>query len=366
MIKRLKKVTVQMMAGANVATIIIMFLVGYSDCPHPASISIFCNAGLAFPLFLVANLCFLFFWLIFKTKYALIPCLGFVVCYVPVRQYTPFNVGREAPEGSIKVLSYNTWYYGGQTEGPDEVNPVIQYLKDQDADIVCLQESSPTSREQEQIDSLLLPVYAYRDTTRYAVGKGDMLAFFSKYPILSKERITYDSQNNMTMAYRLRIDHRDVIVINNHLESTGLTPEERKQFKELIKGKLKTDTAEEASKLLVVKLAEATRKRASQAEAVAQYVERHKGSSVILCGDFNDGPISYAHRTIAKHLTDCYIASGNGPGISYHKGGFYVRIDNIMCSEDWRPYGCKVDNEISVSDHYPIICYLKSSRNRKK
>ncbi|MBN2917310.1 MAG: endonuclease/exonuclease/phosphatase family protein, partial [Prevotella sp.] len=103
-----------------------------------------------------------------------------------------------------------------------------------------------------------------------------------------------------------------------------------------------------------------------EAEAVAKYIQQHKEQSIILCGDFNDGPISYAHRTIAKDLTDCYIASGNGPGISYHHGGFFVRIDNIMCSDDWEPYECKVDDKIAVSDHYPIICKLKMHPKKQK
>lgn len=134
----------------------------------------------------------------------------------------------------------------------------------------------------------------------------------------------------MSVAYRLKVKDREVLLINNHLETTGLSLEDRRQFKNLVIGKLQVDTAEETSKLLVVKLAEATKKRAPEAEAVAKYIQQHKEQSIILCGDFNDGPISYAHRTIAKDLTDCYIASGNGPGISYHHGGFLFAL-TISC-----------------------------------
>jgi endonuclease/exonuclease/phosphatase family metal-dependent hydrolase len=212
---------------------------------------------------------------------------------------------------------------------------------------------------------MLKPMYAYQDTTMHVNG-GNCLMLLSKYPILSKERIPYESKGNMSVAYRLKVKDREVLLINNHLETTGLSLEDRRQFKNLVIGKLQVDTAEETSKLLVVKLAEATKKRAPEAEAVAKYIQQHKEQSIILCGDFNDGPISYAHRTIAKDLTDCYIASGNGPGISYHRGGFFVRIDNIMCSDDWEPYECKVDDKIAVSDHYPIICKLKMRPKKQK
>jgi hypothetical protein len=55
MIKKLKKITFQMVAGANVATILLMFLVGFSDHLNPVSHPSLSNLGLAFPVFLFIN-----------------------------------------------------------------------------------------------------------------------------------------------------------------------------------------------------------------------------------------------------------------------------------------------------------------------
>lgn len=358
MFRELKTFTIQMVAGANIASVIILWLVGYSDRLNPETSPMLSNIGLLFPVFLLINLVFLFFWLIFKKKYSIISFLGFLICYVPVRKYIPLNVDADVPKGAIKVLSYNTLGFGEGIMDEDGVNPVVRYIRQQNADIVCLQEAGMTSQVASQVDSILKPKYVACDITNHPNG-GNTLVVLSKYPILSKERIDYESEGNFSMAYRLKINQDTVLLVNNHLETTGLTLEQRREFKRLIKGKLETHSAEQTSKLLIVKLAESTKKRAPEAEAVARYVQQHQGMSVLLCGDFNDGPISYAHRTIAQGLTDCYVASGNGPGISYHKGGFYVRIDNMMCSDDWKPYGCKIDDKISASDHYPIICYVK-------
>ena len=101
MLDGLKDFTVKMIAGANVATIVFMLLVGYSDLLNPAKFPAFTNAGLLFPIFLVINLGFLVFWVVFRSKYALIPVLGFLVAFVPVRQYMPINMKGDAPEGSI-------------------------------------------------------------------------------------------------------------------------------------------------------------------------------------------------------------------------------------------------------------------------
>ena len=134
----------------------------------------------------------------------------------------------------------------------------------------------------------------------------------------------------------------------------------------MLKGNLESHTVKTESKRLIDQLGESARTRAPQAQAVARYIRKHAYQSIICMGDFNDSPLSYAHHTIDKELTDCYVATGNGPGISYHYNGFYVRIDNVMCSSDWQPFNFKVDRDIAVSDHYPLWGFVKKSQPKGK
>ena len=60
MLNGLRDFTVKMVAGANVATVAFMLLVGYSDLLNPERFPAFCNAGLLFPVFLSLNLGFLY------------------------------------------------------------------------------------------------------------------------------------------------------------------------------------------------------------------------------------------------------------------------------------------------------------------
>ena len=356
MFKEIKKFTLQIVAGANVASLLTMLLVGYSDCLNPVDYPILANAGLSFPLLLFVNVCFLVFWVLFKWKGVLLSLVGFIVCYSPIRTYFPLNMSSDAPSGSIKVVSYNIFQYSGW-EGKKQEHPILLYLQRQNADIVCLQEASPDLVGDANIEAVLGKTYAYRDTAR--VGSSDVLALYSKHPILSHEHINYESRYNLSVAFRVKVGTDTVLVINNHFESTGLSNSDRTQFKEMVKGDMQRDSVKQTSRRLVDKLGEASARRAPQVETVARYIKQHSDESIILCGDFNDCPISYTHHLLSDLLTDCYVATANGPGISYHKGGFYVRIDNIMCSSDWKPYECKVDNKIKTSDHYPIICRLK-------
>lgn len=355
--KELKSFTLQIMIGANIATIAVMMLVGNADYINPVKFPMLSNMGLAYPVFLILNLCFLFFWLVFKRNKTFIPLIGFLVCYFPTRAYMPLNINKQIPDSAIKVLSYNVWLFNGWDK-TGNYNPTLQFIAELNADIVCLQEADSYSTYQEKIDSIMNHLYQYADTSRRKDG-GDVLAIYSKYPIVKKEHIPYPSEGNHSTAFFLKMNTDTVLVINNHFESIRLSSKDRTNFKEMMKGDMGAMGAEKETKKLIYKLAEASKRRAPQADAVARYINEHKGMSIILCGDFNDGPISYTHRILAKSLTDCYIESGNGIGISYHHGGFYVRIDNIMCSDNWVPYGCKVDSKIKSSDHYPIYCWLK-------
>ena len=115
----------------------------------------------------------------------------------------PINFSGETPKGCIKVLSYNTWNFGAQTEDAEGTNICIPLiLQEQDADIVCLQEACPTSRNIEQIDSMLKPMYAYQDTTMHVNG-GNCLMLLSKYPILSKSEFLMNRKEICSAAYRL-------------------------------------------------------------------------------------------------------------------------------------------------------------------
>jgi endonuclease/exonuclease/phosphatase family metal-dependent hydrolase len=360
MIKQLKKITINMIAGANIATAALMVAAGYADHLHPASHPLLASTGMLFPLFLVANLAFMFFWLTFKKRMALIPVGGYLLAYAPIRIYMPVNLPADMPDEVIKVLSWNVQYYSGLPFYDDGFEPVFQYIRESGADIVCLQEDTDSWRNSKQrFDSL----YAYNDTTYLGSVYGNALGIHTRFPILFKERIPCKSRMNGSVAYYLKIGADTVIVVNNHLESNHLTHEDKRRYKTLLRGEMERDSTKTESKRLINKQSEAAILRAPQAEAGQRYIAAHRRYPIIVCGDLNDNPISYARRTVAKGLTDCYVATGTGIGLSYNQKGFFFRIDHIFCSDHFEPYNCKVDSKIKASDHYPMYCWLKMKHN---
>ena len=128
----------------------------------------------------------------------------------------------------------------------------------------------------------------------------------------------------------------------------------------LLKGEMARDSVRAESQLLMVKLAEANAVRSKQIETVCQYVSQYLGRyPIIVCGDFNDNPISFSRHRMGKMLTDCFVESGRGVGLSYNQKAFSFRIDHIFCSADITPYQCEVDTKMDASDHFPMVCWLK-------
>lgn len=360
MIKQLKTFTINMVAGANIATIALMLAAGFSDRLNPTEHPLLSCFGMAFPIFLIVNLLFLFFWLTFKWRKVWIPIVGYALAYIPISLYMPVNMRQDLPEGTIKILSYNVCQYNGNRKYDQGFDTIYNYLKRQSADIVCIQEDADAWRR--YVMQRYQKIYPYNDTTIFrndAMGMNGV-GIHTRFPIIRKERIWYKSSANGSVAYYLKLDNGDtLLVVNNHLEGTHLSKEDRSNYERMIRGKMKRDTAREESIQLLDKLASSAVKRAPEAEAVHRYIQDHRQYPIIVCGDFNDNPISYSRRTIAQGLTDCFVKSGRGLGLSYNQKGFFVRIDHILCSGHFEPYNCQIDDEMDASDHYPILCWLK-------
>jgi endonuclease/exonuclease/phosphatase family metal-dependent hydrolase len=82
---------------------------------------------------------------------------------------------------------------------------------------------------------------------------------------------------------------------------------------------------------------------------------------VILCGDFNDTPASYAYHLISTDLLDAFVENGNGFGRTYAGKFPQFRIDYIMHSKDLK---CTkfTRSEETLTDHFPITAYLRPSK----
>lgn len=356
--KLIREATFFIMLLVNWLFIGLLLLSAYSPYIHPSFWPLLNCLGLIFPVLLFINICFIILWLLIRRRLIRFSLLALLLCLPQIGTYIPIHfTTQKIPENSIKLLTYNVMYLGAQQDSKEE-NPILQYIRKNDADIVCLQEFIPSvsTATQKEIDKAL-KAYPFKLTHRVGKSEGNGVACYSKYPILSSRAIKYNSQNNGSIVYEIKIDNDTLTLINNHLESNKLTREDKIIYQGMIEAP-EPRKIKRGVKHLVSKLKEAIVFRSKQAESIAGEIEKTPHRYTVVCGDFNDSPISNAHHILTRQLEDAFSQSGCGLGISYNRNRFYFRIDHILISKNLQSYNCTVDRSIRTSDHYPVWCYI--------
>jgi endonuclease/exonuclease/phosphatase family metal-dependent hydrolase len=233
------------------------------------------------------------------------------------------------------------------------------------ADIICLQEFAVSSTKnknwiisEEELSSMLKD-YPYHEIIKLSTSRGSLtygLACYSKFPIEKVTKLPLESTYNGSAMYELNINKKKVILVNNHLESNRITAEDKRLYKDFFKTRDK-EIFEEVAMNIQTRLSAAHKIREAQAETIRSLIDKQKSNATIVCGDFNDSPISFAYSTIKGDLVDSYANTGFGPGITYNENKFWFRIDYIMHSVSMQSYNCTVD-KVKYSDHYPVWTYL--------
>ncbi len=337
----------------------LLWLCAFSARISPAMFSWLGVLTLGFPLLLALAVFMLLVMLLTDLRRAWIPLAGLLCCLGSIRSYVPINLPSPPPAGCLKVMTWNTQGFGSAKRDADKKFPAATYVARSGADILCFQEGFVWGENFKDIRRQLSARLPHWDTLQ--VGQ-NVFGIFSRYPVVGK-RLLAGGQHNGAGVFLVKLAEEDTLrVVNTHLESMRLDKDDRKMWSDMVHQPDTADISQTKQKKLLSKLAASAAIRAEQADRVGDYIFRHRNDPLIVCGDFNDCPVSYAHRRIGKGLTDAFAATGNGVARTYNRDAIYVRIDHLFCSDHWKPYSCHVDDTVKLSDHYPVICHLKRMR----
>ena len=274
-------------------------------------------------------------------------------------------------------------------DGERCIDSIAKMVKTLNPDILCFQEMGFS----EQVDSMLLPLNPMPRT----VSRNNLSpAIYSKYPIVKAGRI--DTMKNLAWADVVMRDDT-VRIFNLHLQSTAI----RRDDSEYIESQEFLNEPDSTGKMqsIVERLSENNMLRATQVDTLSQIISLSP-YPVIVCGDFNDTPISYTYRTMSRNLSDAFREVGRGYSHTYR--GFFdmLRIDYVLSSDEFAPLSyevidswglvrakrwardtvtyvlrkfghqmplkgenvdmpdsMQVDNRVLYSDHYPVFVRLR-------
>lgn len=354
----IRKILHSVILTVNVVVVILLVVCGYTYKIRPEQSLLSPFLCFAFPFFAVANLSFFLYWLFRLKGWIAISVIGFLLTLGVHKAWFPINlVHEDIPEKNLSLLTYNIMYLDYNKDvGKDELNPVIKYIQETDADIVCLQEAgAPFVKDLLKTREVKKALKAWPYIRTGASEGRYSVVCFSKYPVLKSKRIPYVSKSNSSFYYDIKIGDDTIRVINNHLESNKLNPKEKDKYTNMLI-KRESDKLTEVATIFGHKVGNATAVRGYQALAISEVI-KNSPYKVIVCGDFNDVPGSYTYRTIRNGLSDSWVENGLGWGNTFHENLFLFRIDYILHSPEIESYYTKVD-KVRYSDHYPLRANL--------
>jgi endonuclease/exonuclease/phosphatase family metal-dependent hydrolase len=236
----------------------------------------------------------------------------------------------------------------------DNIISVVDSLR---PSILCMQEFVTTAKNPSRHFEDALPYLAY-NRVRYAAepsGNPNVgVAIYSRYPIARSGHIDFENSSKSLLWADIAVRSDTVRVFNAHLQTTSISENDH----EFIVNMDFVGDSTRTSKLrqMVGKLRNNFIIRAAQADSLARGIALSP-YPVIVCGDFNDPPVSYTYRRISRGLRDSFREAGSGYGYTFR--GFFnlLRIDYILhsksieCVEYASP-------EFDYSDHNPVTASL--------
>jgi endonuclease/exonuclease/phosphatase family metal-dependent hydrolase len=269
----------------------------------------------------------------------------------------------------IKVLSYNIRKKdaGQKRKAVVKFPMVLDEIKKRDPDIICFQEYDFQQKGNTNINRimrLLRPAKYYYAFANYETDAidGMGLMILSKYPILKKVRIGFKRSGNAAMYIDVSINGYLTRIFCVHLQSLKFLKD---NYDYLSAPELKyNDRSKDAIKDIGIKIKAAFMLRAQQAEYLSGYIKKCP-YPIIVCGDFNDTPVSYSYHVMKGDLKDAFREAGHGFGKTYNGLAPSFRIDYVLFSKHM---GASFFETIQVdySDHFPVFTciYYKSEREK--
>lgn len=326
---------------------------------NPQSFALPAFFGLAYPYLLLVNVLIVIIWAVLLKYEAIISIVVIALGFNHFSNYIRFGRTHGEREGTFKVMSYNVRLFDNyEKDGGSTEQKVIEFLREQEPDILCLQEfylSGDPARKDNDIKKALGESY-HSHMKLISNGRKSFygIVTYTRYPIIKRGEIIHPNSSSLSIFTDILIKKDTFRVFNNHLQSFRL----RNMNNSFLEEMTSTNNREtfNTMKNLSVRLKQGFVRRAQQAASVKTQMNLSQ-YPVIVAGDFNDTPVSYSYRKIRKGLKDSFVDSGYGAGFTYRGNYPANRIDYILYDQ---LLDCKYFDIIKVkySDHYPVASYF--------
>jgi endonuclease/exonuclease/phosphatase family metal-dependent hydrolase len=366
----IRKFTKRVFITANIIVAIFFLLACCNSFLRPDHWWFFALLGLAFPYLLALIVIFLIFWISFRSKWVILPVVCLLIGITNIRAvlgfhyFNRFQSGKT--EGAIRILTWNvTWFDEQARPNKGRItyrNRMLEYIRDQNADILCFQEyvePNTYKLSYNNLDDITKLGYPYHFIAYdYSGWKGWFqagVALYSRYPIIDTFHFRFPGPRIFRAAESLigldlDINNDTIRLYTTHLQSNLFQKSDYHSL-EIIKNA--DDSMYEASKSVVRKLVQGYKFRGDQVDIVRRKLDESPYPEII-CGDFNDIPNSYTYFRMKGDRKDAFTEVGGGIGRTFPNVAPTLRIDYIMADKRFEVLQYKTDF-LPYSDHYPVV-----------
>jgi endonuclease/exonuclease/phosphatase family metal-dependent hydrolase len=339
--------------------LVVMIFAYISPYIHPEKAWWIAFFGLAYPVIMVIALIFLLIFLLLRSKRWRMLLVVFLFGLPIHLRYVSPTWSNWSDDNDLHVMSYNVrlfdYYEWINIERENTRDGIYMSIETATPDVLCLQEYLIDLKQPHFINAAAIKKIGgfndYRENfvlTRPARKIG--VATFSKFPIIGSGLIAAEHSDKQFAQYTDIVKENDTFrVYNIHLQSVQISSDDYDLFNtnEGISSESKNRVMR-----VVRQLKNAYPLRVKQAETIIQ----HALSSpfpVIICGDFNDPPISYVYNLFNQHYTDAFRGNHFGIGSTYAGKLPAGRIDYIFHDTRLKSHAFRIQNEV-LSDHFAI------------
>lgn len=313
--------------------------------------------GLGFWVVLFYNLLMLIMLLMMRSRKAWISILAMLIAIPGVVK--SFSLGKSQSGGELRVMTYNVLDFKDQYDKDkstiDVAAGIAKMVKENTPDVLCIQEFSlflPGKNRQACIEGFGemtgLPYHYYHTKANFG---GNVI--FSRYPLSALDEDTpFAKEKEYGAVAKVDAKEKGVFyVLCVHLVSFQLTNKEITVFSETGNSK---EQVQEYGKSIVAKLKSAYERRSQEVGEMLSNIPQD-GRPIIICGDFNDTPISFTYHQVKKAgFVDGFVKAGLGIGHTYAGKLPWLRIDYVWGNGQIEPMAFK-RIRYKGSDHYPVM-----------
>jgi endonuclease/exonuclease/phosphatase family metal-dependent hydrolase len=325
--------------------------------------------------FLLVLVAFIFFWLFIKPVRSLISIIAILLAFNPLSNIIPYHLShsfnKPKPENALRIMTWNVAQFNvmENKQHPEIKSQMLNTINEYQPDIACFQEmvaEDSTVKDHGHVDAFLETLnfknyfYAYNSKEDFWGYAHFGIIIFSKFPIINKQTISfYPNDYNSIFQYADIVKGDDTFrVFNIHLQSLRFSKD---NLKYIDKPTVENENAAiKESKSIISKFKKGFLKREIQADRIRAEMDKSP-YPVIVTGDFNDVPNSYAYYTVGKDLKNAFVEKGSGLGRTFSGISPVLRIDNIFVDKKMNVLQFNRVKK-KLSDHFPIIADVEMSK----